>query len=421
MIGNSAVAVGAIEGIRKIDKKNHIVVISDEPYHTYSRPLISYYLAGKVAEENMYYRDRDFYGRNGVKPILGTGVRSVDFDRKTVVLCDGREVRYSKLLIATGGKPFTSPIENVYKENVFSFTKLDDVKKIEKAAARGARAVVVGASFSRLKAVEALVHRGVKVTVIDIMDRIMPRVLDETASSIVLKTLGENGVELLLKTTVERILGDEKAEGVLLSNKAVLACDFAVLAIGTRCNTDLVKGTKIKVNRGILVDGMMRTSEPDVYAAGDVAEGYNFIEERSMEIAILPSAYKKGETAGINMAGGERIFEKGFIMNSMPFLGLSILSAGLAEQHEGVRVKALLKEAENTCKSSYKKFYIKGNRLVGYLLVNGIDRAGIYTDLIRREEDISPFEDSLGGEDFGLICLPKDARKVRMLDGLNKE
>lgn len=153
-----------------------------------------------------------------------------------------------------------------------------------------------------------------------------------------------------------------------------------------------------------------------MYAAGDAAEGYNFIEEKDMEIAILPNAYKQGETAGINMAGGERIFEKGFVMNSMPFMGLSILSAGLSEQREGVRVKTLFKDGESSCKKSYKKFYIKGNRLAGYLLINDIDRAGIYTDLIRREEDISLFESSLGEEGFGFICLPKEARKARMLE-----
>lgn len=413
IIGNSAAAIGAIESIRKYDSNTAITVLSDEPYHTYSRPLISYYLGGKVTEPNMRYRNADFYEKNHVETILGVKATSIDFQNKNVLLEDGRKVPYDKLLIATGGKPFVPPMEGLEKKDVYKFIKLDDVKSIEKVAAKGSKAIVVGASFSGLKAVEALRHRGVDVTVIDIMSRIMPRVLDETAAAIAMKTLNDNGVEVLLNTTVEKILGEDKATGVRLKDGRELSCDFVILAIGVRCNTDVVSGTEIKTNRGIVVDNRMQTSIPDVYAAGDVAEGYNFIEEKSMEIAIIPNAYKQGETAGANMAGQYKTFDKGFIMNSMPLLGLPIISAGASEQKEGIRVKTLYKPENN----SYKKFYIKGNRLIGYLLIHDVDRAGIYTDLVRNCIDISTFEGSLGEEDFGLITMPKELRKAKMLKG----
>lgn len=413
IIGNSVAAVGAVEGIRKIDKVNPIVIISDEPYHTYSRPLISYYLAGKVTQDTMYYRGKDFYKANNVEPILGVKAQHIDFDKKEVILEDSRKISYTKLLIATGSKPLTPPIEGVEKQNVFNFIKLDDAKAIEKVATEGSKAVVIGASFSGLKAVEALVQRGVNVTVIDIMDRIMPRVFDETASSMALKMLEKYGVEVLLKTSVEKILGHQAATGVLLKDGREIPCDFIVLAAGVRCNTDLVKGTKLKINRGIIVDTMMRTNIPDVYAAGDVAEGYNFIEERNAEIPIIPNAYKQGETAGQNMAGAQKIFDKGFIMNSMPLLDLSIVSAGVSAPGEGITVKTIYNQEKN----AYKKFYIKGNNLVGYLLINDIDRAGIYTDLIRRKINISSFEHQLGRDDFGFICLPKALRSQLILEG----
>lgn len=414
IIGNSFAAIGAVEGIRKHDIRTPIIIISDEPYHTYSRPLISYYLGGKVPEEKIYYRDKDFYEKNKVEPILGIRAERVDFDKKEVLLRDGRRIPYNKLLIATGGKPITPLLEGIEKKNVFSFIKLDDVKEIEKAAVKGSRAVVVGASFSGLKAVEALVQRGVKVTVIDIMDRIMPRVFDERASQIAKKTLEKYGVEVLLKTTVEKILGAEKAEGVSLKDGREIACDFVILAVGVRCNTDLVKDTNMKINRGIVVDDRMRTSIPDVYAAGDVAEGYNFIEDKYMEIAIIPNAYKQGETAGENMAGAEKSFNKGFIMNSMPLFDLSVISAGLSsETGDDIRVKTVFKEKEDV----YKKFYVRENKLVGYLLINDIDRAGIYTGLIMSGEDISLIEENIGEDGFGFISFPKETRKVKMLKG----
>jgi len=247
IIGNSVAAVGAVEGIRKQDKTTPIIIISDEPYHAYSRPLISYYLGRQVTQESIYYRTEDFYRVNRVELILGIKAQQVDFDRKEVILQDGRRINYTKLLIATGGKPLIPPLEGIDKQNVFNFSKFDDVKNIEKVATEGSKAIVVGASFSGLKAVEALVQRGVKVTVIDIMYRIMPRVFDEAASQMALKTLEKYGVEILLKSTVQKILGDKTACGILLQDGRELFCDFIILAMGIRCNTDLVKDTKINI------------------------------------------------------------------------------------------------------------------------------------------------------------------------------
>lgn len=413
IIGNSTAAVGAIEGIRKFDSTTPITLVSDEPYHTYSRPLISYYLGGKVTEENMAYRPKDFYWKNNVKTILGVKAISVNFENKNVSLENGETLEYSKLLLATGGKPFIPPMGGLDKKNIFNFIKMDDVKAIEKVAVRGSKAVVVGASFSGLKAVEALEKRGVNITVIDIMSRIMPRVLDDTAASIARKTLESHNVKVLLNNTVDTILGKEKAEGVLLKDGTQIPCDFVILAIGVRCNTDLVKDTGIKINRGIVVDEKMQSNIPDVYAAGDVAEGYNFIEEKMMEIAIIPNAYYQGETAGANMAGADKTFNEGFIMNSMPLLDLPIISAGISEDREGYEIIAQYEPK----KDSYKKFYIKDNRLAGYLLINEVDRAGIYTDLIRNKSDISAFKSSLGVQDFGFINMPKEIRKEKMLKG----
>ena len=411
IIGNSTAAIGAVEGIRKYDRQTPVVIISDEPWHTYSRPLISYYLGGRVTEEKMCYRSRDFYERNNIEPILGVKAEKIDFDAREITLDNGRKIPYTKLLIATGGKPFVPPMEGLGKENIFNFIKLDDVKSIEKVAVKGSKAIVAGASFSGLKAVEALVQRGVDVMVIDIMSRIMPRVFDETAASLAVRTLEDHDVKVMLNTTVEKILGDHSASGVLLKDGTELSCDFIILAIGVRCNIDLVKNTNVNTNRGIIVDGRMQTNIPGVYAAGDAAEGYNFVEDKFMEIAIIPNAYRQGETAGVNMAGGNKVFNKGFIMNSMPLMGLPVVSAGVSGEGEGISTKIIYKPEEN----SYKKFYTRDGKLVGYLLVKDIDRAGIYTDLIRNETDISTFEDSMGESDFGLISLPVELRKARML------
>ena len=413
IIGNSTAGIAAAEGIRRIDNESQVTIISDEPHHTYSRPLISYYLGGIVPEDRIYYRDEDFYEKNAIMTILGVKASGLDTDAHDVILENGRRIPYSKLLIATGGKPFVPPMEGVSKKNVFKFIKYDDVGKISKVALRGKKAVVIGASFSGLKAVEALVHRGVEVTVVDIMDRFMPRIFDEIASSIAESVIAGRGVKICLGATVSRLAGEgDTVTAVELVDGRRLECDFVILAIGVRCNTDIVKDTGILTNRGIKVDAGMRTNLPDIYAAGDVAEGLNFIEEKEMEIAIIPNAYKQGETAGINMAGGDKVFEHGMMMNSMPIFGMNVMSAGISEERPGVEVKIIHRPEDLV----YKKFYFREGCLEGFLLINEVDRAGLYIDLIRNRTDVTGFAGEIGESRFGFASMPKELRKERIAD-----
>ncbi|MCI7349405.1 MAG: FAD-dependent oxidoreductase, partial [Ruminococcus sp.] len=188
IIGNSAAGIGTVEGIREYDKDGEIVIISDEKYDTYSRPLISYVLKGQVTEENMRYRNADFYEKNKVTKMLGKRVASINADKKEVSLESGETVSYDKLMVATGSKPFVPPmtgLDRVAKK--FSFMKLDDEKAVKEAVFDGARVLIVGAGLIGLKAAEALEHYNAKMTVVDLANRILPSILDEDASEIMQK------------------------------------------------------------------------------------------------------------------------------------------------------------------------------------------------------------------------------------------
>ncbi|HWJ02174.1 MAG TPA: FAD-dependent oxidoreductase, partial [Verrucomicrobiae bacterium] len=247
IIGNSAAAIGAVEGIRKYDREGSITLISDEPYHTYSRPLISYYLAGKVSEEKMLYRKPDFYASNGVEAILGVKAESVTVSEQTVTLADGRVIQYDKLLLATGGRPFVPGNLDVAKERVYSFIKLDDVKAIEKVAKPGSKAVIIGAGLIGLKAAEGLAKLGVDITVVELANRVLSAILDEEAASYVQESLEKHDIKFELNTTASEILGRDKVTGVNLTNGKQLDCDFLIVAIGVVPNTGLVMDTGIKV------------------------------------------------------------------------------------------------------------------------------------------------------------------------------
>ncbi|EIW00613.1 NAD(P)/FAD-dependent oxidoreductase [Thermoanaerobacter siderophilus] len=413
IIGNSVAMVGAVEAIRKYDTSSEIVVISDETYHVYSRPLISYYLGNLVSENKMIYREKDFYRKNKVETIFGIKVVSIDERKKEVYLENGDSISFDKLLIATGGKPIIPPVEGLNKKNVHTFIKMDDAKKLKEAAKPGSKAVIVGGGLIGFKAAEGLHHLGVDVTIVELADRILSTILDTEGASLVSQSLQNDGIKIITGTTVDKIIGDEYVKGVLLKNGQELEADNLIIAIGVVPNVDVVKNTSISINRGILVDNTMKTSVEDVYAAGDVAEGYDMLVESNRVVPIWPNAYMQGEIAGLSMIGINKSFKGIFPMNSIGYKNTNMITAGITNPQQE-EFEIISKIDHN--RRSYKKFVVKENRLVGFILINDIDRAGLFTGFIKNETDITLFKKYLLNDDFGFIYLPKELRKAKMLD-----
>ena len=413
IIGNSVAMVGAVEAIRKYDTSSEIVVISDETYHVYSRPLISYYLGNLVSEDKMIYREKDFYRKNKVETVFGIKAISIDERKKEVYLEKGDSISFDKLLIATGGKPIIPPVEGLNKKNVHTFIKMDDAKKLKEAAKPGSKAVIVGGGLIGFKAAEGLHHLGVDVTIVELADRILSTILDAEGASLVSQSLQNDGIKIITGTTVDKIIGDEYVKGVLLKNGQELEADNLIIAIGVVPNVDVVKNTSISINRGILVDNTMKTSVEDVYAAGDVAEGYDMLVESNRVVPIWPNAYMQGEIAGYNMIGINKSFKGIFPMNSIGYKNTNMITAGITNPQQE-EFEIISKIDHN--RKYYKKFVVKENRLVGFILINDIDRAGLFTGFIKNETDITPFKKYLLNDDFGFIYLPKKLRKAKMLD-----
>ncbi|KXS42591.1 MAG: FAD-dependent pyridine nucleotide-disulfide oxidoreductase, partial [Candidatus Frackibacter sp. T328-2] len=318
IIGNSAAGIGAVEGIRRVDREGKITIISDEEYSAYSRPLISYYLADKVTQEEMKYRPDEFYNQNNVDAKLGIKVTEVNEDDKKVLLEDDEEVTYDKLLVATGGAPFIPEMKGVNKENISNFIKLDDAKAIASdiKESEAEEVVILGAGLIGLKAAEALIKKGLKVTVVELADRVLSAILDKEAADLVQEHLEEAGINFILEDTIIEFLGDEKVTGVKLKSGQELDCDLAVVAVGVKPNVSIVKGTNVEVNRGLVVNDKLETNIDDIYAAGDVSEGYDMLHEMAGVIPIWPNAYNQGLVAGQNMAGSNESYREGFARNA---------------------------------------------------------------------------------------------------------
>ncbi|MCK5594787.1 NAD(P)/FAD-dependent oxidoreductase [bacterium] len=404
IIGNSASGAACIEGIRKIDKTGSITVISDENTFNYSRPLISYFLAGKVKKEEMPFRDKKFYSKNNVKLILGNMAKKLDTKKRIVCLSHGEKNIFNKLLIAIGGSPIIPEIKGSWLDGVFAFTTFGDVVAIKDYIKNHTvkRAIVIGGGLIGLKAVEALIELGIKVSIVELADRILSTTFDTKASEIIQDALRKTGCNIFSNNTVVEILGkdnNKKVKSVTLKTRKQVPADLVITAIGVSPNIQLVKNTSISINKGILVDETMQTNVKDIYAAGDVCE---------KNIPIWPNAFKQGRIAGENMAGGNAVYTGGIAMNSVELCGIPTISIGKTSlEQDKYKILEMHKKEELI----YKKIVLENNHIVGCIFVGNIERAGIYTGLIINRVDISNVKDTLLEEDFGILALPEKYRK----------
>jgi NAD(P)H-nitrite reductase large subunit len=423
IVGNSATAVGAIETIRLHDQRAEIITISEEPHMIYSRPMLSHYLAGDVDRVRLAYRRSDFYNRHNVQAILNARVTAIDTVAHAVRTEGGETFAYDKLLIATGGLPIVPPLPGLNAEGIFTFTRLDDAQGIidyvdtaedNSLPSRGAlpvrRAVVVGGGMIGIKAADALLKRRLHVTMVELAPRILSAALDEIASRMLTNLLREHGVEVLTNNTLAKIHSEgDKITAVETRDERLLPCDLLVFGIGVRPNAALAKEAGIAVNRGIVVDAFMRTSVPDVYAAGDVAEAYDLVVDMNRIVAIWPNAYRQGAIAGADIVGMPRPDQGGIAMNTVEVCGVPAMSigSGNAEQTEGYEILSEVNESLHL----YKRLVLRDNRLVGAILVGNISRAGIYTGLIRNKLEVGDVRKALLSDHFGLLSLPDQYRK----------
>lgn len=404
IIGNATAAIGTVEGIRSVDQEGEIVLISSEPYFTYGRPLISYLLLGKTSENNMHYRPDNFYETNRVTTMLGRTVTRIDKNAKKVVLENGETVSYDKVAICTGSRPFVPPMEGLDSvTDQTSFMTLDDAHRLANLLGdqKDKDVLIIGAGLIGLKCAEGILHLSKSLTIIDMAPRILPNVLDEYGSSFLQTYLESLGMKFYLSDSVAKFSTPHHA---VCKSGLELDFDVLVVAVGVRPNTQLAEEIGCEVNRGILVNTRSETSVEDVYAAGDCTVSHDIAANTDRILAILPNAYQQGEAAGVNMAGGNKVFDCAFPMNASGFLGLHMITAG---SYDG---EAYVTKTE----TSYKKLVVRDNKLVGFILIGDVDRGGIYTSLIRDQVPLDTINFDLIREHPQLMAFAKSERAKKL-------
>ena len=376
IIGAGAAGITAAKTLRAFRPQDVITVLStDEQVH--SRCMLHKFLGHERTAEGINFVPADFFEKNDIYHISGQTVTGIDTAAKTVSYGEGYSVPYDKLLIAAGSAFFIPPIPHFREApNVFGFRDLSDALKIDEAFGKGKRVFIVGSGLVGLDAASALCHRGAEITIAEMAPRVMPLQTDDYAASVYQKVFEDHGCRFLLGIgATDAVVDDEgNITEVILSTGEHVPCDFIIMAAGVRPRIQIAQASGIKAERAIEVDDHLRTSAPDVYAAGDCT-GLS---------GVWPDAMAQGKAAAENMAGIDTVYEKPYpFKNTSNFFGVTMLSVGRLDQTEGADVIV------HRTPKEYKKAIVRDGKLTGYLSLGDISNSGLYLHLIKNGVDVS--------------------------------
>ena len=377
IIGGGPAATNAMETIRELDKQALITLISDEPAH--SRMALPYWLSAQIPSAHTHTADAAFFQQLNVDARIGQRVTAVDASGQTVTLTDGDKLAFDKLLIATGSSPLDLPVpgnELAGVQNLWSLDNtqqlLDSTKDVEQP-----RVLMIGAGFIGFIMLNAMHKRGWNLSVVERESHVLPRMLNADAAGMVTSWLTSHGIDLHCGAAVESIA--EAADGsktVTLDNGTTLSADVVIVAIGIKTNLGFLDGSGIETNQGILVNEQMQTNLPNIFAAGDVAEGPVLGSDQKAVHPIQPTAVDHGRIAGTNMAGETVSYRGSLSMNILDCCGLQTASFG---QWDDASDDVLT--ISNPTDLVYRKLIWQEDQVVGALFAGRANDMGMLNDL----------------------------------------
>ncbi len=357
IIGNGVAGTTAAENIRRLDPNGEITIVTDEDIPFYYRVRLPDYLGGGVVESELVAKRDAWYKENNISLQLKTAITGGDPGEKNVHTADGIILPYDKLLLANGSHPFIPPVNGSGIKGIFAIHTVNDVRQILKAVEKISSVVLIGGGLLGLEAANALHKLGKKITVIEFFPRLLPRQLDNEGAAR-LKHFFENmGFSFRLGTSTRKITGDERVEGVLLENGDFVPTEMVIVSAGVRASLELARMLDVKTDKGIIVNKYMQTSQPAIYAAGDV------IEFEGKTYGIWPAAMEQGKIAGINISGGKEPYTGTTLSNILKVAGIDLASAGEIDEDNRYESKVIASE------DIYKKAVIDNGKVIGCIML----------------------------------------------------
>jgi nitrite reductase (NADH) large subunit len=380
VVGNGMAGMACVEQILKHGRRFEVIVFGDETHVNYNRVMLSSVLAGEKAADEITINTREWYARNQIDLRAGVRIIDVNPDAKTVTGNDGSVTSYDNLLIATGSTAWMPPIDGLDKDGVFVFRTLDDTRELIRRSGPGRKAVVIGGGLLGLEAARGLQVQGCDVTVVHLMSTLMERQLDPDGGHYLVGKMEELGITVLLQRTTTAILGNGHVEGVALSDDSCIEADIVVVAAGIRPNVELGYRAGLHVNRGIVVNDFMETSDPDIFAVGEC------VEHRGVCYGLVAPLYEQGTVLAATITGNRGPVYTGTVQAAkLKIMGVDVFSAGDWSEQNAEPVRF-----EDRALGVYKKLTIRDGRLAGVILVGDTSDSHRYMDWLRSGTDLAP-------------------------------
>jgi nitrite reductase (NADH) large subunit len=392
VIGNSAAAISGIEAFRRYDQKSSITLISRETHLPYSRVLLPYFLLGRIDRREIFYRSPCFYDEMNVEPLLGRSVVEMDTPGKTLHLDDGRMISFDRLLISSGSSPVKPRIPGLDHPEIGHLWTLEDAFRIDQHLGAKKRLLIIGAGFISLMLAWAALQREMKVTLVELLPHVMPQTLDKKAAGFLEAEIRKTGTRVLTSTSIEAIESRSKGQYIVYpSNHRSFKTDMVIVAAGVQPNVEFVDGDHLVTDTGILVNHRMETNVPDVYAAGDVAQGPTAHGNPHCIHALWTTAVQHGKVAGSNMAGRQVDYQGSLAENVSEFFHMTVASIGDLQESTIVTRK----EYVDSERGLYVRVFLKGDIPVGGLMLGSPDDVasfGVLKSLILEQRALPDLE-----------------------------
>ena len=392
VIGASAAGISGVKTLRELDKEAEIILVSKDK-NVYSRCILHHYISNHRDVDALSFVDKNFFEENNIKWIKGVEVKAINDKEQILSLSNGETLAYDKVLLCTGASAFIPPVEGLREgNNVVGLRNLEDAVLIKEEAKKVKNVVVLGAGLVGIDAVSGLLDQGLNVTLVEMGDKVLPLQLDKYTSDVYKKRFEEHGVNLKLGVRAEKLILDEsKNPRALVVNTGdgteEIPCELVIVATGVRSNTAFLEGSNIEFDRfGLIIDEKGKTNIENVYGAGDIT-GRN---------PIWPTAVKEGIIAANNMLGNEMIMTDFFgSKNTMNFVGVPTMSLGDTEPKDETYKVEIKIDGDN-----YKKIIHKDGRIYGAIIQGDLSYAGVLTQLIKENIDISKVTKSIFDIDY---------------------